>query len=124
MKGEAPSYLKQQWPKSRQFPRFKLEVPLELFIEETRLRGWCRDIGEGGLGGSVVGSVTVGQDIVLQFQLPGGTEQLRMRAVIRHVNGFIFGSEFVTLNPEQRNAVKRYSQKAAPASEPGDWRSP
>jgi hypothetical protein len=104
-----PAYLKQSWPKERQFLRRKQEVSLKLTCSEGRqYRGWCKDIGEGGVGATIAVPLHVGAEVMLDFQVPDCPEPLKVRAAVRYSKQFCHGFEFVTLTPEQREVIRRY----------------
>jgi hypothetical protein len=107
--GEIPDYLKQPWPTTRQFDRRPLEVRLALrTADESHYRGWCQDIGEGGLGATVAAPLKVGDEVALDFELPGASEPVCVRAVVRFTDAFRQGFEFLTLTPSQRTAILAY----------------
>lgn len=104
-----PAYAKQQWPRQRQFDRHELQASLRLIAPGGAVyRGWCKDVCEGGIGATVAASLSVGDEVSLEFQLPVSSEPLRLKAVVRYTSNFYHGFEFTTLSPEQRKKVQLY----------------
>ena len=107
-----PEYAQQNWPKTRQFERFELETKLTVRTADAELRGWCADVGEGGLGGIIAARLFDRQEVAVEFELPSVREPLVVRAVVRYTNGFRYGFEFLSLTSEQREAIARYGKSA------------
>ncbi|HET8667744.1 MAG TPA: PilZ domain-containing protein, partial [Terriglobales bacterium] len=49
-----------------------------------------------------------GQEVGLEFQLPGRDVPLQFKAVVRHFQGGHCGLEFLTITPEHRDAILAY----------------
>ncbi len=108
--------VKQSWPVPRQFERRALEARLHVTaINGSQFRGWCNDVGEGGLGATVAAPLTLGDEVELEFQLPKHARPLRVPARVRYSSGFRFGFEFLSLSPEQRRVILDYQRSADPA---------
>jgi hypothetical protein len=106
---EIPDYLKQPWPTSRQFERRPLETRLVLALAgRSRYRGWCENVGEGGLGATVAAPLNLADEVSLEFRLTGSPEPLSIRAVVRFTDGFRHGFEFLDLTPAQRAVILSY----------------
>lgn len=105
---ESPQYVVQNWPTTRQFMRHDLEARLTINAPDKVIRGWCADIGEGGLAGVSSARLNLGDEVALEFQLPGTGETVQVRAVVRYAAGFRYGFEFLTLTPVQRTAILEY----------------
>ena len=95
------------WPKQRQFPRFRVDLKVDLYrVGETRARrGRSSDLGEGGLGGIMVADMQVGETVTLEFSGAPLLRPVRVQAVVRNRVGFRYGFEFLALSREQRALI-------------------
>jgi hypothetical protein len=60
--GKIPEYLRQAWPKVRQFARQELTASLKLFTAAgSTYRGWCKDVSEGGIGATIAAPIRAGE---------------------------------------------------------------
>ena len=106
---EIPEYLKQAWPTTRQSARRALESRLVVTSAQRRpYRGWCQNVGEGGLGATVAAPLKLGDTVALEFELAGNGEPISVRAAVRFTDGFRHGFEFLELTPAQRAAIQAY----------------
>jgi CheY-like chemotaxis protein len=102
----------QNWPVNRQFARFKLEAPIGVrFAGHEWLRGWCRNVGEGGACATLAARLSMGDTIELELKLPGDKDTLTLQAVVRHVNGMRYGLEFAELAPAHCTRIRRFGRK-------------
>ncbi len=101
------SDLAPRWDKPRLFPRFAVDLKVQLFCDgESRPRsGRSRDLSEGGLGGTMVADLNVGQVVTLEFGGAPLLRPIRVQAVVRNRNGFRYGFEFLSLSREQRALI-------------------
>ena len=95
------------WSKQRQFPRFRVDLKVEIYrAGETRpRRGRSSDLGEGGLGGIMVADMPVGETVTLEFAGAPLLRPVRVQALVRNRVGFRYGFEFIALNREQRALI-------------------
>ena len=95
------------WSKPRQFPRFRVDLKVDLYrAGETRpRRGRSSDLGEGGLGGIMVADMPVGETVTLEFSGAPLLRPVRVLAVVRNRVGFRYGFEFLALSREQRALI-------------------
>ena len=93
--------------KTRRYPRTVFCVPLMLHhltaggVRKTR--GISLDIGEGGLGALLEGSLTVGEMVAID--LPLDQHVLNAVAVVRYSTPANTGFEFVGLTAEERMQI-------------------
>lgn len=72
---------------------------LELLLSATTMdgmvyRGYCRDLSTGGTAALIQAELQVGDNVLLEYQLPHGKNAVRAQAVVRHRNCFRYGLEF------------------------------
>jgi hypothetical protein len=101
------SYLVPQWEKKRQFPRFRVDLKVEVLRakENTPYRGHVRDLGEGGLGAYVVADLVIGETVILEFAGSPLLRPIRVEAAVRGRTGYRCGFEFLSLSREQRAMI-------------------
>ncbi len=95
------------WSKQRQFPRFRVDLKVDLYRagEQRPRRGRSSDLSEGGLGGIMVADMAVGEAVTLEFAGAPLLRPVRVQAVVRNRIGFRYGFEVLALNREQRALI-------------------
>ena len=97
------------WAATRKHGRFLIDLRL-IVKSKTTLHGRTKNLGEGGMGATVAGDIPLGELVELQFQVPGATESLVVRAEVRYRQGFQYGFKFLHPSEQQletiRNAVR------------------
>jgi c-di-GMP-binding flagellar brake protein YcgR len=111
--GVPPSYIRQPWPKTRQYVRHSLEGRLTIAGPAGRVRGWLHDISEDGLGGVISARIEPNTEVAVEFELRPGESLVRATASVRFASGFRYGFQFAKLTPEQREAIRQYCTAAA-----------
>ena len=76
---------------------------------------WGRsvEIGQDGIGATLTGSLETGEIVTLEIPLPLTPYPIKVRAIVRYRQGLRYGFEFLTLNDNQRDTVKRVCQYLA-----------
>ncbi|MGC2695317.1 MAG: PilZ domain-containing protein [Candidatus Angelobacter sp.] len=104
----------QQWTTPRSFPRFLLDIRIVIRGKET-LYGRTKDLGEGGLGATIPGSINIGEVVDLEFQLPVGNGPLILKSEVRYRQGFQYGFKFLHATDKQRELIRRSTRDLPPA---------
>lgn len=68
--------------------------------------GLCSDLGEGGLGATIVGEVAAGETVWLHLTFPNVKRSIVIRAIVRYRELHHCGFEFLTLNEGQHQAIR------------------
>lgn len=102
------------WKTPRAHPRFLLDIRLMIRAKEV-LNGRTKDVGEGGLGATIPGTLESGEIVELEFQLPETTETLRMKAEVRYSQGFQYGFRFLHASDRQRELIRNATAGLPPA---------
>jgi hypothetical protein len=91
----------------RQFPRFRAEMKLEIFRPgaDRALPGHASDISEGGVGGTIIGELSLGQDLTIEVSGPPLLRPVRVPATVRNRSAFRYGFQFTALSREQRTLI-------------------
>ena len=107
------------WRRHRRFNRYKLDIRVliarEVDGKPEVLNGRCRHLGEGGLGAVLAGELPVNETVNVEFTLPGRTQPMRMRALVRYRHGFHHGFEFLTLSLAQLETIRQAARTLPPA---------
>ena len=72
--------------------------------------GLCSDLGEGGLGATIVGEVAAGETVWLRLTFPNTKDSIDIRAIVRYRDLHHCGFEFLTLNEGQHQAIRDHCQ--------------
>ena len=106
-KHNVDSFLARTPQERRQFPRFRSEMKVEIFKRgaERSLKGHASDISEGGVGATVVGEMTVGEDVTIEVSGSPLLRPVRTTAQVRNRNAFRYGFQFTGLSREQRTII-------------------
>jgi len=102
------------WKTPRAHPRFLLDIRLMIRAKEV-LNGRNKDVGEGGLGATIPGTLESGEIVELEFQLPETTETLRLKAEVRYSQGFQYGFRFLHASDRQRELIRNATAGLPPA---------
>jgi TonB family protein len=108
-----------QAPPRRVFARYPINVPLDVIILRSgipdSLPGRCTDLSESGVGAVVAGEMGAGQQVGVEFRLPGVGVPVRARALVRYHDQLRWGLQFVGLSPEQGSMIRYWAYKNTPA---------
>ena len=66
-----------------------------------------------GIGATLTGSLETGEIVTLEIPLPLSPYPIKVRAIVRYRQGLRYGFEFLTLNDNQRDTIKRVCQYLA-----------
>jgi hypothetical protein len=97
---------KEPWSTPRAFPRFLIDIRVVIRGKDV-LYGRTKDLGEGGLGATIPGSIEIGQIAEVEFQLPLHNEPLRLKTEVRYRQGFQYGFRFLHITEDQREMIRR-----------------
>lgn len=107
-------------PFTRRFPRFALDVRLQVkMFQAGEFRTcWGRSVemGQDGIGATLTGTLETGEIVTLEIPLPLSPYPIKVRAIVRYCQGLRYGFEFLTLNDHQRDTIKRVCQYLATKS--------
>jgi len=102
---------------ARRFPRYAVDIRLSVQVfrsgETTSLWGRSSELGEDGVGGTMTGELEPGEVVSMQLSLPLAAYPMKLRAVVRYRAGLRHGFEFLTLNDQQRDVLRRVCEMLA-----------
>jgi hypothetical protein len=102
---------------TRRFPRFVIDVRLQVKMfqagEFRQCWGRSTEMGQDGIGATLTGSLEPGEIVTLEIPLPLTPYPIKVRAIVRYRQGLRYGFEFLTLNDNQRDTIKRVCQYLA-----------
>jgi hypothetical protein len=103
--------------RARRFPRFTLDVRMQVrMFQDAEFRScWGRstELGQDGIGATLTGELETGEIVSLEIPLPLSPYPLKVRAIVRYRQGLRYGFEFLTLNDNQRQIVRRVCEMLA-----------
>src|SRR4051794_30798047 len=106
--GSLPNFLNHAWPTTREHERKLNEAPLQVTSADATYRGWCNDIGYGGLGMTLAAPFKPGEHLSVEFSFPEESVTLTTTVVVRWSDGFRHGCEFLKPTAELVQAIQSY----------------
>ena len=101
----------------RRFPRYQVDirVSLQVFRPNGTVSLWGRstELGEDGIGATLTGEVEPGEVVSLELSLPAASHPVKIRALVRYRTGLRHGFEFLALNSQQKDALRRVCEMLA-----------
>ena len=102
---------------TRRFPRFVIDVRLQVKMfqagEFRQCWGRSTEMGQDGIGATLTRSLEPGENVTVKIPLPLTPYPIKVRAIVRYRQGLRYGFEFLTLNDNQRDTIKRVCQYLA-----------
>src|SRR3954464_3186154 len=102
---------------TRRFPRFVIDVRLQVKMfqagEFRTCWGRSTEMGQDGIGATLTGSLEPGEIVTLDIPLPLTPYPIKVRAIVRYRQGLRYGFEFLTLNDNQRDTIRRVCEYLA-----------
>ena len=95
----------------RRFPRYSLDVRVsaKVFRADAPVELWGRSIefGQDGIGVTLTGELQPGEVATLELTLPGNSNPLKLRGLVRYRDGLRHGFEFLARDDIQRDLIRR-----------------
>ena len=95
----------------RKFVRTGVDIRIRVFAEvdgkPQMTYGRGHDLGEGGMAAYVALELAAGQEIGVEFELPGGRFKFGMRAIVRNAAGYRYGLEFLRMSRKESDELNR-----------------
>jgi len=90
-------------------------MQLSLLRDGQSIELWGRssEIGMDGLGATLSGEVKAGEVVTLEFPIPIPPLVMKVRAIVRYCNGLRCGFEFLVVNSQQRETMRRLCEGLA-----------
>ena len=100
-----------EYGRRRRFPRFPMDVRIQLSVfrdgATTAIWGRTNEIGQDGVGATLTEMLQVGEVVSMEFPIPVAPYQIKVRAIVRYVNGLRCGFEFLVLSSALRDTLRR-----------------
>ncbi len=92
-----------------------MRIAVEIFRsgETTSFWGRSNELGEDGVGGTLTGELEAGEVVSMELSLPLAAYPLKLRALVRYRIGLRHGFEFLAINAEQRDVLRRVCEMLA-----------
>jgi hypothetical protein len=95
----------------RRYPRYQVDMRIAVQIfragETTSLWGRSNELGEDGVGGTLTGELEPGEVVSMELSLPLAAYPLKLRALVRYRIGLRHGFEFLAMNAQQHDILRR-----------------
>ena len=102
----------------RRFVRYRTESRLVLKVlgqdGYVRIHGRCFELSEAGMGAVTSSEIAVGEMASAELSIMDSPEPIAVSVVVRHRMGYRLGCEFVGLQPEQVDRIRRFCQELQP----------
>ncbi len=97
----------------RRWQRHKLDLPIRLILRRdgnttSIISARGSEVSEGGMLVFAGTELKTGDEIAVEFTPPFSSEPIRVRAVIRNRAGYKYGTEFLSLNPEEKELTEKF----------------
>ncbi len=92
-----------------------MRISVQIFRsgETTSFWGRSNELGEDGVGGTMTGELQVGEVVSMELSLPLAAYPLKLRALVRYRIGLLHGFEFLAINEQQRDVLRRVCEMLA-----------
>jgi len=105
-------------PYIRRFVRYRTESRLVLKVLEkdgyVRIHGRCFELSEAGMGAVTSSEIAVGEMASAELSIMDSPDPIAVSVVVRHRMGYRHGCEFVGLQPEQVERIRRFCRELQP----------
>src|SRR6202522_2992767 len=95
----------------RRYPRFAIDARIQVrMFQDSEFRtcwGRSTELGQDGIGATLTGELESGEIVSLEIPLPLSPYALKVRAIVRYRQGLRYGFEFLTLDDNQRQMIRR-----------------
>jgi PilZ domain len=102
---------------ARRYPRFAMDARMQVRMfqsgEFQSCWGRTTELGQDGISATLTGELQSGEIVSLEIPLPLSAYPLKVRAVVRYRDGLRYGFEFLTLNDNQREMLRRVCEVLA-----------
>ena len=108
---ESKQIAKPDYKRLRRFPRFRFDVRIQVSVFRegvtTLLWGRTNELGEEGIGATLSGELKVGEVVGMEFPVPVAPQVMKVRAIVRYIQGLRCGFEFLVVTSEQKDTLRR-----------------
>ena len=97
----------------RKWQRFDIDIRVKVRRSEEPDKALVlrsSAMSEGGMSVVTPESLEIGSSVLVDFSLPGSSQELRLRALIRNRCGFRCGMEFIEVAVADRMLIRHYLQ--------------
>jgi c-di-GMP-binding flagellar brake protein YcgR len=100
-----PEYaVTRRWERVRLSLHIRVHRTVNGVVETTD--GQAQDLGEGGIAAYIPNSLSVNEQVTIEFVLPFGQRPIKFEAEVRDANGFRYGFEFVRVKENERAQLR------------------
>jgi PilZ domain len=99
----------------RQSRRYGINTHLKIFRlvngEQKIIPGYARNISTGGMAAFVPAQLAIGETLEIQFAFPGFPENLTVSGIVRTIERWQHGIEFIKLDNAIERIIAEYSNR-------------
>jgi PilZ domain len=88
---------------------FQITIRFAKNGESIAVPGYARNICGEGIGAFIPADLEIDQKLELQFTLPGSNRELMVRGIVRAVEEFHYGIEFMELDANSRRLLRAFA---------------
>lgn len=110
-KGRTTAALERRRRNRRAFPRWQLEFEVNVRWEKAWVRCRGYEIGEGGLSLVSQKELPRETEIDVQYRLDSQKAPVKVKGIVRYLEGGRFGVEFLNLGIKDRLALVNYCKR-------------
>jgi len=94
---------------SRVKANFQLEVICNVNGERVLIPGYARNVSSEGIGVFIPANLGIDEKLELQFTLPKSELELTLKGIVRAVDEFFYGIEFLGLDAATKRLLRAFS---------------
>jgi len=110
-RGKTTPALERRKRNRRAYPRWQLEFEVNVRWEKAWVRCRGYEIGEGGLSLVSQKDLPLETEIDVQYRLDSHKAPVKVKGIVRYLEGGRFGIEFLSLGIKDRLALVHYCKK-------------
>jgi len=100
----------QNGTEERRWPRYHVEVPVTATVlcqgTSKVVHGVTNNLSVGGMAAQLPVELGIGESLEVQATLPYCSQPLKVRAVVRNRDSYLYGVEFANITPSQQAAIE------------------
>jgi len=95
--------------------KINIHLKISTTVGGTRklIPGYARNISDSGLAAFIPAQLPLGHPVEIEFSLPRSSQNVMARAIVRAVNKFHYGLEFIALEEAAREQLRNIAQSYA-----------
>jgi c-di-GMP-binding flagellar brake protein YcgR len=88
---------------------FQMQIWTVVDGEKLLFPGYARNVSAGGVGAFIPANLEINQKLELQFTLPRSSKEIIVQGIVRSVDEFHYGVEFMGLDPAAHRVLRAFA---------------